>query len=298
MSKSTPQKTIFKLCLTLVLMVLLAVLESFLGEDIKGWKYFIIVLVTLLVLMMVFIFITKAILSIAQIQYLDINSFSVEEMCHHFNNTVCCVNMAIDSLKSAYLIRLDDEIAQKYNLFSKDQLLERERGVEKGEVWMISYDMTAEALDGEEAKIREYNLKNGIKYRLFYINNPRQKYSEVQDNIYQMEKKYKGKMKLYPYEKQISIFSFLFTLFGIIMFLDQDKNVYDAYFMLHSSNDKIKEPIYMRMSYCMEKKYNKILRSIMDEARNPRIIERDTRLKKIGRRERVKRRIKGLINKL
>lgn len=68
------------------------------------------------------------------------------------------------------------------------------------------------------------------------------------------------------------------------MLTDEDGSVKEAFFTLYSSNDKIKEPIYIKMSYCMERKYNKILYSIKRTARNPREKNYGSGISKIRKR--------------
>lgn len=256
--------------------VMLVILQSFLGKSSNLPYYFLSILVIFLIVVSVCIGLSYIVYKIICIEHIDILGLEEENKCKFFD-TVCCVNIAIESLKSAYQIRLEDSTAIKYGLYTEEQLIAKEGGLDLGEVWIVSYDLTAEALDSQQARVREGNLKKGIKYRMFYINDRTQKYSELRDNIDKLDKRYNRKMKLYPYENPISIYTFLFSLFGIIMFTDQEGRVKEAFFTLYSSNDKIKEPIYMKMSYCMEKKYNKILNSIKVSARNPRAKQKTNR---------------------
>lgn len=260
---------ILRICAVIFTSVMWIILQSFLGNENRHEYYIVVVIAIMIIVFTMFFLISSFLLYVLNISNNALANASQEGQCQHFN-TVCCVNLAIDSLKSAYRIRLDDNVATRYGLYSEEQLIEKESNINKGEVWIVSYDLTAEALENQQARIREMNIKKGIKYRLFYINDDTQKYSELQDNIKILDERYNKKMKLYPYEKPISIFSFLFSLFGIIMLTDEDGLVKEAFFTLYSSNDKIKEPIYIKMSYCMERKYNKILYSIKNTARNPR----------------------------
>lgn len=249
--------------------VMWILLQSFLGNNSSSGYYIVIIFAVIIVIFTIFVLMSGFLAYILNVSNKVFSSVSQEKQCKYFN-TFCCVDFAIDSLKSAYKIRLDDNVATKYSLYSEEQLIEKESNIKQGEVWIVSYDLTAEALENQQARIREINIKKGIKYKLFYINDDAQKYGELQDNIRILDKRYNKKMKLYPYEKPISIFSFLFSLFGIIMLINEDGSVKEAFFTLYSSNDKIKEPIYIKMSYCMEQKYNKILCSIKRTARNPR----------------------------
>lgn len=268
-NKKSKLAVIVRICFVILISVMWIILQSLLGSNISFGYYIILVIATIFIIFTVFVLISSFfafVLNISNSAYIVIPQ---ERQCQHFS-TICCVNLAIDSLKSAYRIRLDNNTATKYGLYSEEQLIEKESNIAHGEVWIVSYDLTAEALENQQVRIREMNIKKGIKYRLFYINNDTQKYGELQDNIKILDKRYHKKMKLYPYEKPISIFGFLFSLFGIIMFTDEDGVVKEAFFTLYSSNDKIKEPIYIKMSYCMERKYNKILYSIKSTAKNPR----------------------------
>lgn len=262
---------IIRICITISAPVIWIIWQSFLGNGNRdSFVHYIFTVVVIIIVMFIMYFgISGFLIFVLNISNSAFSNISKENRCQHFNS-VCCVNLAIDSLKSAYRIRLDDNVAARYGLFSEEQLIEKEGNINRGEVWIVSYDLTAEALENQQARIRQTNIKKGIKYRLFYINDNTQKYGELQDNIKTLDERYNKKMKLYPYEKPISIFSFLFSLFGIIMFTDEDGLVKEAFFTLYSSNDKIKEPIYIKMSYCMERKYNKILSSIKRNARNPR----------------------------
>lgn len=260
---------ILRICLVIFISVMWIILQSFLGNKNSSEYYMVLVGAIIIVVFIMHLLISKFLIFILNISSSAFDNVPQEKRCQHFSS-VCCVNLAIDSLKSAYRIRLDDNVATRYGLYSEEQLIEKEGNINQGEVWIVSYDLTAEALENQQARMREMNIKKGIKYRLFYINDDAQKYGELQDNIKILDNRYNRKMKLYPYEKPISIFSFLFSLFGIIMFTDEDGLAKEAFFILYSSNDKIKEPIYIKMSYCMGRKYNKILYSIKQTARNPR----------------------------
>lgn len=267
--KKSKIAVIARICFVIFISVMWIILQSFLGNE-NGSEYYIVLVGAIIIMVFIMhLLISKFLVFVINIPNSAFTSMPKEKQCQHFNS-VCCVNLAIDSLKSAYRIRLDDNVATRYGLYSEEQLIEKESNINKGEVWIVSYDLTAETLENQQARIREMNIKKGIKYKLFYINDDAQKYGELQDNIRILDKRYNKKMKLYPYEKPISIFSFLFSLFGIIMLINEDGSVKEAFFTLYSSNDKIKEPIYIKMSYCMERKYNKILCSIKRTARNPR----------------------------
>lgn len=268
-SKKSKIAVIARICFVIFISVMWIILQSFLGNGNSSEYYIVLVGAIIIIVFIMHLLISKFLVFVLNISNSAFTNMPQEKQCQHFNS-VCCVNLAIDSLKSAYRIRLDDSVAIKYGLYSEEQLIEKEGNITKGEVWIVSYDLTAEALENQKARIREMNIKKGVKYRLFYINDDAQKYSELQDNIKILDKRYNRKMKLYPYEKPISIFGFLFSLFGIIMLIDENGSVKEAFFTLYSSNDKIKEPIYIKMSYCMERKYNKILYSIKRTARNPR----------------------------
>lgn len=274
---------IFRICFIIFVSVMWIILQSFLANDNSAEYYIIIVFFIAFIIFMMFFLISGTIFFILNIPSKSINNVQQEEQCKHFN-MICCVNLAIDSLKSAYRIRLDDNVAIKYGLYSEEQLIEKESNINQGEVWIVSYDLTAEALENQHARIREMNIKKGIKYRLFYISDYKQKYGELQDNIQKLDERYNKKMKLYPYEKPISIFTFLFSLFGILMITDEYGMVKESFFALYSSNDKIKEPIYIKMSYCMERKYNQILCSIKNTARNPREKQHKNRASKVGKK--------------
>ncbi len=267
--KKSKIAVIVRICFVIFISVMWIILQSFIGNENGSEYYIVLVGATIIIVFIMHLLISRFIVFVLNISNSAFANMPQEKQCQHFNS-VCCVNLAIDSLKSAYRIRLDDNVATRYGLYSEEQLIEKEGNINQGEVWIVSYDLTAEALENQQARIREMNIKKGIKYRLFYINDDAQKYGELQDNIKILDKRYNRKMKLYPYEKPISIFSFLFSLFGIIMLTDEDGLVKEAFFTLYSSNDKIKEPIYIKMSYCMERKYNKILNSIKQTARNPR----------------------------
>lgn len=281
--KNSKIVVIMRICFVIFISVMWIILQSFLGNG-NGSEYYIVLVGAIIIIVFIMhLLISKFLVFVLNISSSAFNSVPQENQCKHFN-AICCVNLAIDSLKSAYRIRLDDNVATKYGLYSEEQLIEKEANINQGEVWIVSYDLTAEALENQQARIREINIKKGIKYRLFYINDDEQKYGELQDNIEILDKRYNKRMKLYPYEKPISIFSFLFSLFGIIMLVDENGFVKEAFFTLYSSNDKIKEPIYMKMSYCMERKYNKILYSIKQTARNPRKSNRGSGFCKIQKK--------------
>ena len=267
--KKSKIAVIVRICFVMIISVMWIILQSFLENNNSSEYYILLVGAIIIIVFIMFLLISIFLIFVLNISNSAFAGMPQEKQCQHFN-AVCCVNLAIDSLKSAYRIRLDDNVATRYGLYSEEQLIEKEGNINQGEVWIVSYDLTAEALENQQARIREMNIKKGIKYRLFYINDDTQKYGELQDNIKMLDKRYNRKMRLYPYEKPISIFSFLFSLFGIIMLTDEDGLVKEAFFTLYSSNDKIKEPIYIKMSYCMERKYNKILYSIKRTARNPR----------------------------
>lgn len=284
---------IVRICLVIFISVMWIILQSFLGNENNSEYYMVLVGAIVIVVFIMHLLISKFLIFVLNISSSAFDNVPQEKRCQHFSS-VCCVNLAIDSLKSAYRIRLDDNVATRYGLYSEEQLIEKEGNINQGEVWIVSYDLTAEALENQQARMREINIKKGIKYRLFYINDDAQKYGELQDNIKILDNRYNRKMKLYPYEKPISIFSFLFSLFGIIMFTDEDGLVKEAFFILYSSNDKIKEPIYIRMSYCMERKYNKILYSIKQTARNPREKNYGSSFAKIRKRIRKGNKLFGI----
>lgn len=266
--RNNKMAAILRLCFLAIVSVGWIVLQSFVGNNSYELSILLVVAITVLIFV-TYLLTSKFLLYVLGISNVAFATISEEEMCPNYNN-ICCVNLAIDSLKSAYRIRLDDNAVVKYGLYSEEQLIEIEGRMEQGEVWIVSYDLTAETLENQQSRIRERNINKKIKYRLFYINDDAQKYGELQDNIKLLDRRYNQKMKLYPYEKPISIFSFLFSLFGIIMFINEEGRVNEAFFTLYSSNEKIKEPIYIKMSYCMEQKYNKILYSIMKAAKESR----------------------------
>lgn len=268
-SRKTGFFTFLRICLLILVSVGWIILQSFLGSENTSNSYIFTVFIVIFFVFTVFFLISFFAVLLLRVLNTTFTKAIEKDRCQYFN-TICCVNLAIDSLKSAYRIRLDDSVATKYGLYSEEQLIEKEGNINQGEVWIVSYDLTAEAQENHKTQVREMNIKKGVKYRLFYINDNAEKYGELQDNIKLLDARYNKKMKLYPYEKPISIFSFLFSLFGIIMLTDKEGLVKEAFFTLYSSNDKIKEPIYIKMSYCMERKYNKILYSIMKSARNPR----------------------------
>lgn len=284
---------IVRICFVICTSVIWIILQSLLGNDNSSENFILLVIAIIVIIFCMHLLISGFLVYALNIPNNTFANMQQGKPCQYFN-AVCCVDLAMDSLKSAYRIRLDDNNATKYGLYSEEQLVEKEANINQGEVWIVSYDLTAEALENQQARIREMNIRKGIKYRLFYINDDAQKYGELQDNIKILDKRYNKKMKLYPYEKPISIFSFLFSLFGIIMLIDEDGLVKEAFFTLYSSNDRIKEPIYIKMSYCMERKYNKILYSIKQTARNPREKSHDNVFSKVQKKIRKSNKWFGL----
>ncbi|MCM0239829.1 hypothetical protein J8L13_20870 [Bacteroides fragilis] len=252
-----------------ILIIISTICTSYLFKimegDVKGGmslkQYILMVTVSIIIVSIVYFSLVWIILykknAIGYI--LDRVGVNVDLYCYKYDR-ICYVKEAINAIKGNYKLTLNSDIAEKYNLFTEKDILEKEKKFKGEEIWVLSYDLTTESLEDETAEIVKSNLKKGIIYREFYVDN-----SNANLNKIKMQKKYEeytDKLFFYSYSDPNGTLNCLYALYGIVIYKGPKENNLDAYFSLRSSNPKVTYPIYVKMPFCMTRKHYNILNKI------------------------------------
>lgn len=270
-------KNIIKAFISLVapvfLFVILKIIDNLLGNGIPLLEYCVVCLIIIFSMSVFYICVAAVVTKIDAILDHKYNetSYSASEKCK-YGEYVCCAKLAIETIQGDYDLVLDRTIATMYNLYTENEIIEKESSFCNGEIWVFSYDLTTEVLgDIASSAVRE-NLKKGITYREFYIDNS-ELYGNAEDNRKRMEKWYSDVRSIngdehlffYPYSNPNSMLNYMFALFGIVLYIENvnETNIIQAYFSLRSTNSRVKKPIYVKMPHCMTNKYYRILDSII-----------------------------------
>ena len=269
-------KAFLSLIFPLIAFVALKIIDNLMGDGIPLIEYCLVCLVIIVLVTSFFFVIAVAITKIDEIlahKYNETNC-STTEKCK-YGEYVCCAKLALETIQGDYDLILDQTIAKQYNLHTEAEIISKESSFDKGEVWVFSYDLTTEVLGDIASETVKNNLEKGIVYREFYITSQNGEFWNAELNRKRMEKWYQKArihsgqncLEFYPYDNPHSMLNYMFALFGIVLYIrDVDNSdTIDAYFSLRSTNSRVKKPIYVKMPYCMTKKYYGILHSIIEK---------------------------------
>ena len=267
-------KAFLSLIFPTISFVALKIIDNLLGNGISLIEYCLVCLVIVFLMTAFFFVIAVAITKIDEIldhKYNETNC-STTEKCK-YGEYVCCAKLALETIQGDYDLILDSTIARQYNLFTESEIIKKESDFINGEIWIFSYDLTTEVLGDIASTTVENNWKKGVVYREFYISDKQNDFERAEMNRKKMEKTYqqaqipKGKkcLEFYPYSDPNSMLSYMFALFGIVLYIKDVDNpdTIEAYFSLRSTNGRVKKPIYVKMPHCMTNKYYSILSNII-----------------------------------
>lgn len=265
-------KNILSLIGTLSLFIILKIIDSFLGNGVPIVEYVYTCAIIIISVCVVYIILSCIIIKLlSQLNHKFIYSeFPIVEKCK-YDDRICCANLAINALKGDFFFSLDQRIAKIYNLVSEEELMKYESSFNDGEIWIFSYDLTTEVLQDAASKIFIKNLKKGVTYREFYIEDTDEITGNAANNRKKMEEWYKDadskngiqNLYFYPYNNPDSMLNYIFALFGIALYIKSPTQI-EAYFSLRSSDSRVKQPIYVKMPYCMTNRYYRIFKNIID----------------------------------
>lgn len=273
-------KKTFKAFLSLIFPVFsfiaLKIVDNLLGNGIPLLEYCVVSSTIIVSMVTTFFILTVVVIKVDDILDHRYNETDcpVTEKCK-YNEDICCAKLALETIQGDYDLILDQTIARQYNLFSEDEIIEKESSFNQGEIWVFSYDLTTEVLGDSASQTVANNLKKGIVYREFYIDTRlNEAYGNVAINRRRMEKWYEhvrrcnGKecLLFYPYTNPDSLLNYMFALFGIVLYITDTDNPdsIDAFFSLRSTNSRVKKPIYVKMPHCMTNNYYGILINIIN----------------------------------
>lgn len=269
-------KAFLSLIFPLLAFVALKIIDNLMGDGVPLIEYCLVCLVIIVLMTSFFFVIAVAVTKIDEIldhKYNETNC-STTEKCK-YGEYVCCAKLALETIQGDYDLILDQTIAKQYNLHTEAEIISKESSFDKGEVWVFSYDLTTEVLGDIASETVKNNLEKGIVYREFYITSQNGEFWNAELNRKRMEKWYQKArihsgqncLEFYPYDNPHSMLNYMFALFGIVLYIrDVDNSdTIDAYFSLRSTNSRVKKPIYVKMPYCMTKKYYGILHSIIEK---------------------------------
>jgi len=271
-------KAFLSLIIPIFLFVALKIIDTLLGSGIPLLEYCIVCFVVIIITGSFYVLVTVIITRVDDILDHRYNEtkYSSSEKCK-YGEYVCCAKLALDTIQGDYDLVLDKNIAQQYNLYTEKEIIELESNFDKGEVWIFSYDLTTEVLDGTAQNMVKANLKKGVVYREFYIADDMNSYGSAEFNRKKMEKWYESsrihnnqeRLFFYPYNNPNSMLNYMFALFGIVLYIEDVNNAdsIQAYFSLRSTNSRVKKPIYVKMPHCMTNKYYRILYSIIENSK-------------------------------
>lgn len=265
-------KNILSLLGTLSLFIILKIVDNFLGNDVPIIEYMYTCAIIIVSVCIVYICLVYTIIKLlTKLDHKFTSSeFPIAEKCK-YDDRICCANLAINALKGDFSFSLDKTIAETYNLVSEEELMKYEASFNDGEIWIFSYDLTTEVLQDAASKTFIKNLKKGVTYREFYIEDTDEITGNASTNRKKMEEWYREadskngvkNLYFYPYNNPDSMLNYIFALFGIALYIKSSAQI-DAYFSLRSSDSRIKQPIYVKMPYCMTNRYYRIFKSIID----------------------------------
>lgn len=279
MKNKTIINAVSSLVAPVFLFIVLKIIDNLLGNGIPIVEYCIVCVIIISSMSFFYVCVAAVITKIDVIldnKYNQTN-YSASEKCK-YGEYVCCAKLALETIQGDYDLILDKTIATKYNLYTESEIIEKESSFSCGEIWVFSYDLTTEVLDDIASTTVRDNLKKGITYREFYIDDSLDSYGNAESNRKRMEKWYSDVRKsggnehlfFYPYSNPNSMLNYMFALFGIVLYIEKvnDSDVIQAYFSLRSTNSRVKKPIYVKMPYCMTNKYYRILNNIIENIIN------------------------------
>lgn len=269
-------RAVLSLVMTVASAIILKIVDNIMGNGIPLLEYVGVCFAILICISTLYICVAYMMAKCLSFFYPKYNSnnYLFTHKCK-YEDKICCANIAIDAIKGDHMFSLNRDIANKYNLVTEKELIEYESSFRHGEIWIFSYDLTTEVLEDSASRSVKNNLKKGIVYREFYIDDADNIAGNATANRKKMEEWYQGvcvaedenKLFFYPYHNPDSMLNFIFALFGIVLYIKNPghSTTIDAYFSLRSADSRVKNPIYVRMPYCMTNRYYRILKNISEK---------------------------------
>lgn len=249
----------------IVLAYLLKIIDDKLKGDLTLTNYIIIICTAIAITSFCFFFT----LIVALKNYSNkIESAVDPEFYCNISNKICYAKVALNTIKGDYKLTLSGDVAKNFNLYTEEEILKKEKKFTGTEIWVLSYDLTTEALNDKASKIVSDNLKKKIIYREFYIeetSNGRQNQEKMEELYADYVSDKDKRLFFYPYKCSGSTLNCLYSLYGIVIYISKSYRTthLEAYFSIRASNPKVKYPIYVKMPYCMTNKHHSILKDIM-----------------------------------
>ena len=255
---------------TISSIIFAVIISNYAGSDLPTYLFWIMAVVTCLVLVAIFIFSSNLLgKCYGHIKFEQMQRKG-NAICEYTNH-LCCGMVTFNTVKDHYMLspnaKLEDIIEKEYSLYPQSKVLAEEENefAKNGgkEVWIVSSSLSTEVKDGA-VKIVGSNLEDGIIYREFYSKTDSNGKGNIsaKKHMNEMKRMYKGNENLdfISYEKpKDGIGGYLFDMFGLVVYIYEDER--NAYFSIRSSSENGK-PIYFKMPWCMGERYYAILEGI------------------------------------